>query len=426
MANGEWRMGNGEWWCFLFVWFTIRELTAFRTGALLQRLKIHPSKQVTSDHQLQLLIPHLSDNSLRNSNVMQILIVDDSALFRTMLQNVIRDLPDCHVCGTASTGEQALEVVAKLDPDIITLDVEMPGMSGIDVLRELRRRRARCRIIMVSRLTAAGAQITTDALLEGAFDFVLKPSGSVIQQNRQLLSDALAAQFAAIRQQLTDRAATPVTNSRATPPVSRVTLPTVANQPPALIVIGCSTGGPDALATLIPDLPHNLAVPVIIVQHMPSGFTHSLANRLNEASDVHVSEASDGDVLLPGKVFLAKGGLQLKLVSEANSKVVIRLTEDPPENFCRPAVDYTLRSAAALFGPRTVAVILTGMGSDGAAGCRIVHESGGYVVAQHPEGCTVYGMPRAALRTGTVHEELKLPEIAPRLAELTAPRRPGR
>lgn len=350
---------------------------------------------------------------------MQILIVDDSALFRTMLQNVIRDLPDCHVCGTASTGEQALEAIAKLSPDIVTLDVEMPGMSGIDVLRELRRRRARCRILMVSRLTEAGAQITTDALLEGAFDFILKPSGAALQQNRQLLSDALAARLAAIRQQLTDRTALLATSSRTTPPASRAARPAISAQPPAIIVIGCSTGGPDALATLIPDLPHDLSVPVIIVQHMPSGFTHSLAKRLNEASEVHVSEACDGDLLAPGKVFLARGGLQLQLVADADSKVLIRLTEDPPENFCRPAVDYTLRSAAAIYGPRTVAVILTGMGNDGAAGCRMVNESGGHVVVQHPEGCTVYGMPRAALRTGSVHEELKLPEIAPRLAALT-------
>lgn len=353
---------------------------------------------------------------------MRILVVDDSALFRTVLQNVIRDLPEFHVCGTASTGEQALKAVTDLDPDIVTLDVEMPGMSGIDVLRELRRRNARCRIIMVSRLTAAGAQVTTDALLEGAFDFILKPSGPMIQQNRQLLSDTLAAQFSAIRQQLADPKSTAVVNPGPTPPIPRITRPKVIATSPAVIVIGCSTGGPDALATLIPDLPHDLPVPVVVVQHMPSGFTHSLAKRLNEASEVKVSEAADGDLLLPGKVYLARGGSQLKLVSEANSKVAIRLTDDPPENFCRPAVDYTLRSAATVFGPRTIAVILTGMGSDGAAGCRIVHECGGYVVAQHPEGCTVYGMPRAAIRTGFVHEELKLPEIVPRIVALTAVR----
>jgi two-component system chemotaxis response regulator CheB len=350
---------------------------------------------------------------------LQLLIVDDSALFRTMLQNIVRDLPDCSVCGTASSGEQALDAIAQLTPDVVTLDVEMPGLSGIDVLRELRRRKARCKVIMLSRLTAAGAQITTDALLEGAFDFILKPSGSALQQNRQLLADALAAQLQAIRQQLTD---SPPTQPL---PLNTPRTPTHANAAttPALIVIGCSTGGPDALANLIPDLPHNLPVPVLVVQHMPAGFTHSLANRLNEASELSVAEAADGDVLAPGKVFLAKGGLQLKLVGDPSAKVALRLTDDPPENFCRPAVDYTLRSAAALYGPRTIAVILTGMGQDGAAGCRAVHEAGGHIIAQHPEGCTVYGMPRAALRTGTVHEELKLHEIAPKLASLTKNKR---
>lgn len=350
---------------------------------------------------------------------LQILIVDDSALFRTMLQNVIRDLPDCNVCGTASNGEQALDAIAQLTPDVVTLDVEMPGLSGIDVLRELRRRKARCKVIMLSRLTVAGAQITTDALLEGAFDFILKPSGSALQQNRQLLADALAAQLQAIRQQLAD---SPPTQPL---PLNTPRTPTHANAAttPALIVIGCSTGGPDALANLIPDLPYNLPVPVIVVQHMPAGFTHSLANRLNEASELSVAEAADGDVLAPGKVFLAKGGLQLKLIRDPSAKVALRLTDDPPENFCRPAIDYTLRSAATLYGPRTIAVILTGMGQDGAAGCRAVHEAGGHIIAQHPEGCTVYGMPRAALRTGTVHEELKLHEIAPKLALLTKTKR---
>jgi two-component system chemotaxis response regulator CheB len=348
---------------------------------------------------------------------LQVLIVDDSALFRTMLQNVLRELPDVAVCGSVSSGEQALDAVARLAPDIVTLDVEMPGLSGIDVLRELRRRRAPCRVIMVSRLTAAGAQITTDALLEGAFDFILKPSGSALQQNRQILSDSLATQLAAIRQLLPEET-TELGTAAPPPPKQRFT---TFEQPPQLIVIGCSTGGPDALARLIPDLPATWKIPIIVVQHMPAGFTQSLAQRLNEASEVTVREAADGDLLSPGDVYLAKGGAQLKLVGDATSKVALRLTDDPPENFCRPAVDYTLRSAAALFGNRTLALILTGMGQDGAAGCRRVHESGGRVFVQHPEGCTVYGMPRAALRTGTVSEELKLTEIASRLTALHAP-----
>lgn len=345
---------------------------------------------------------------------LQVLIVDDSALFRTMLQNVVREIPGISVCGSVSNGDQAIEAVARLAPDVVTLDVEMPGLSGIDVLRELRRRRLACRVIMVSRLTAAGAQITTDALLEGAFDFILKPSGSALQQNRQLLLESLASQFNNIRQLLSGDTADGGGGGNGRSTVAKQPA-TAGEQPPRLIVIGCSTGGPDALARVIPDLPVDWKIPVVVVQHMPAGFTQSLALRLNEASEVEVVEVTDGELLKPGKIFIAKGGAQLKFSGDAAGKVVLRLTDDPPENFCRPAVDYTLRSAAAIFGNRTLALILTGMGQDGAAGCRAVHDVGGRVFAQHPEGCTVYGMPRAAVRTGTVTEELRLSEIAARL-----------
>ncbi|MFM7056406.1 MAG: chemotaxis response regulator protein-glutamate methylesterase [Planctomycetota bacterium] len=347
---------------------------------------------------------------------LQVLIVDDSALFRTLLQNVIRELPDVAVCGSVSTGEQALEAIARLAPDAVTLDVEMPGLSGIDVLRELRRRRTPCRVIMVSRLTTAGAQITTDALLEGAFDFILKPSGNPLQQNRQILSESLASQFAAIRQMLPGEASEHVAET----PTDRGSRSQTGELPPQVIVIGCSTGGPDALARFIPDLPADWKIPILIVQHMPAGFTQSLAQRLNEASEVTVCEAADGDLLCPGTIYIAKGGSQLQLVGQAPGRVFLRLTDDPPEHFCRPAADYTLRSAAALFGNRTLALILTGMGQDGAAGCKAVHEAGGRVFVQHPDGCTVYGMPRAALRTGTAIEEWKLAEIGSRFARLNA------
>lgn len=348
---------------------------------------------------------------------LQVLIVDDSALFRTLLQNVIRELPDVSVCGSVSSGELALDAIARISPDVVTLDVEMPGLSGIDVLRELRRRKASCRVIMLSRLTTVGAQITTDALLEGAFDFILKPSGNALQHNRQILSEALSTQLAAIRQLLHGQAGA----HEHRPPAGSPPSPRTDELPPQVIVIGCSTGGPDALAQFVPDLPADWNIPVLIVQHMPAGFTQSLALRLDEASEVNVREAADGTPLAPGNVYIAKGGTQLKLVGDPGNKVALRLTDDPPENFCRPAVDYTLRSAAALFGNRTLALILTGMGQDGAAGCKAVHDAGGRVFVQHPDGCTVYGMPRAAMRTGTVTEEWRLSEIASRFIALGSP-----
>jgi len=341
----------------------------------------------------------------------RILIVDDSALFRTMLQNVVRDLSECEVVGTASNGFEALDRIEQLSPDVVTLDVEMPGLSGIDVLRELKRRGCRSRVIMVSRFTAAGTQVTTDALLEGAFDFVLKPSGVSAADNRQQLAEALQAPLQAIRQQLDCR---PEPIQTLVPSgVGRIFSLT------RLLVIGCSTGGPDALARLMPELPAKLSFPMLIVQHMPGGFTATLAARLNEACEYPVREAADNEPLRAGTAVLARGGRHLKLVGRAGD-VMLQLTEDPAESFCRPAVDYTLRSAVSLYGSGVTAVILTGMGADGTAGCRLVRECGGRVLVQHPDGCTVYGMPRAVRRAELADEEWRLEELAGRIQQLSA------
>ncbi|MFM7166211.1 MAG: chemotaxis-specific protein-glutamate methyltransferase CheB [Planctomycetaceae bacterium] len=339
----------------------------------------------------------------------RILIVDDSALFRTMLQNVVRDLSEFEVVGTASNGLAALDKIEQLNPDVVTLDVEMPGLSGIEVLRELKRRGCRSRVIMVSRFTAAGTQVTTDALLEGAFDFVLKPAGANAADNRLQLLEALQAPLQAVRQQLDFK-----------PDTVQGLVPLAAGRilsATRLLVIGCSTGGPDALARLMPELPAKLPFPMLVVQHMPAGFTATLAARLNEACEYPVREAADNELVQAGTAFVARGGRHLKLLPRAGD-VMFQLTEDPAESFCRPAVDYTLRSAVSVYGSGVTAVILTGMGSDGAAGCRLVRESGGRVLVQHPDGCTVYGMPRAVKRAELADEEWRLDELAGRIQQL--------
>jgi two-component system chemotaxis response regulator CheB len=336
-------------------------------------------------------------------NTLKVLVVDDSALFRMLLRNALHDIPGCDVVGTASNGRFAVEKIAELHPDLVTLDVEMPDMDGIAVLQELDRRHLRCKVLMVSRLTSAGAQVTTDALLRGAFDFILKPSGKDPTANREELRNSLAEKIAAIRESepATAEAALPV---RVIPKRTRNAVRYEA------VIIGSSTGGPDALGQVIPFLNPNFPVPIIIVQHMPERFTASLAMRLNESSEVTVCEASEGLRLEKGTAVIACGGKHLRLERNGN-QIVARLTEDPHEHNCRPAIDYTLRSAVEAFKGPLLTVILTGMGRDGAAGCTLVREHGGEVIAQNAESCVVFGMPKAVINAGQADKILHLSKI---------------
>lgn len=335
----------------------------------------------------------------------RIVVVDDSALFRTLLRNVVADIPNCEVAASVPDGRAAIEKIIDLKPDLVTLDVEMPDMNGIDVLRALKRRAVDVKVVMISRYTTAGAQVTTDALIEGAFDFIVKPSGKNPAENRDVLRFALEERIAALRGQATDEIEAAPSSSVSVPRQSSFTKRFDA------IIIGCSTGGPDALARVIPDLPRDLTVPVFVVQHMPEGFTASLAVRLNEASELEVLEATDGLRPRAGQVIIARGGRHLRFERRAKD-VSLRLTEDPPEHRCRPAVDYTLRSAVEVFDQKLLAVILTGMGRDGAQGCELVRGRGGQVIAQHPDGCTVFGMPKHVAQTGAADEIIKLPHVA--------------
>jgi len=334
----------------------------------------------------------------------RVVVVDDSALFRTMLRNVLSEIPDCQVVASVADGKAAIEKIAELQPDLVTLDVEMPELSGIDVLRELKRKRIKAKVVMISRLTTAGAQVTTDALLEGAFDFILKPSGSNPSENKAALRSALEERICALRETAPSTAETSTASDDSSESLAGI-------RHIDAVVIGCSTGGPDALAQVIPDLPADFPVPVFIVQHMPERYTASLAARLNEASELEVVEASDGMRVKPGYVALARGGRHLQLERRTSDGVFIRLIESPAEHGCRPAVDFTLRSAVQLFGGQLLTVILTGMGRDGTAGCELVRSRGGRVIAQHADGCTVYGMPKAVIQAGHADAIVKLPRM---------------
>ena len=339
----------------------------------------------------------------------RLLVVDDSALYRQAVCNALRDAPEVSIVGVAGGGLDALEKIEELDPDLLTLDVQMPDMDGIGVLREINRRRLRPKVIMVSSLTSEGAQVTTDALLEGAFDFILKPSGSDVTQNHRRLREALDEKIGAFRQ-TGDRTA--VIERRARGPV--VTVPEPEAEPDAAVcravLIGTSTGGPAALKQVLPMLPSRFPAPILVVQHMPPEYTKALARRLDEMSELDVAEATNGMELRPGQVVIAPGGRQMKLVCR-NDCVLVRITNDPHENGCRPSVDYLLRSAVEVFDGNALGVIMTGMGRDGLNGCAELKRRGGRVFAQHEYGCMVYGMPKAVIEQSLADRVLPLGRI---------------
>jgi two-component system chemotaxis response regulator CheB len=354
------------------------------------------------------------------SATLRVLVVDDTAIYRKIVSDVLRDIPGVEVVGTAIDGALALEKISELQPDVITLDLEMPHVSGVEVLRRLRAQPQDLGIIMLSAFTTQGAAGTTEALRLGAFDFVVKPSGqspieSAAQLKRQL-SERLAAFAASRGRTLPARIDPPA------PPQTKVTLsrivPAACDVPPEVIVLGISTGGPEALTRMIPQLPADLAAPLFIVQHMPPLFTKSLADDLNQRSALRVSEATEGQLARPGDVLIAPGGRHMKL-ERTEFGPMARLTDDPPENSCRPAVDCLFRAAAHHYGNRALGVVMTGMGSDGTLGCRLLKRQGATIVTQDRESCVVYGMPAMVVEAGLSDTVVPLAEMAKQLVELT-------
>lgn len=336
----------------------------------------------------------------------KLLIVDDSALYRQTISNVVRRLSGVTVVGVARDGNDALEKIQALDPDLLTLDVQMPDMDGIGLLREINRRGLRPKSIMVSSLTAEGAQVTTDALIEGAFDFILKPTGGDPGGNLARLSDTLKEKIEAFRQG----------HRRHTRPARRAAEVETDDVPVrrggvGAVLLGTSTGGPAALKTVLPMLPATLPVPLFIVQHMPARFTHSLARRLDESSSLTVNEAADGEEVSAGRVYLSPGGRHMR-VERDRGRVRIRISDDPPLHGCRPAVDYLFQSAAEAFDQGVLGIVLTGMGKDGLAGGRALKERGGTLIAQHEEDCVVYGMPKAIVENGLADKVVRLDSMA--------------
>ena len=349
------------------------------------------------------------------------LIVDDTIVYRKIVGDILKEIPGVEVVGTANNGKIALSKIASLQPDLITLDIEMPVLNGIEVLQALKNQSTPPVVIMLSAQTQQGSEMTIKALELGAFDFVAKPGEGRMAESMQKVKNAILPILDALRRHKATRLK--IRERIKSRPLAREIS---SHNPPSvtlrrnrgcskseIIGIGISTGGPNALTRMIPMLPANLRAPVLIVQHMPPMFTASLASSLNNKSQLEVKEAENGDAIEPGRVLIAPGGKQMKIMTSADGMTKkIKITDDPPENSCKPSVDYLFRSIARHYRGRSTGVIMTGMGSDGSKGLVQIKETGGTVIAQNEETCTVYGMPKEPVESGIADVVVPLDEIA--------------
>lgn len=352
------------------------------------------------------------------SRKIKVLVVDDSTVIRRLLTDALSSDASIDVVGVAANGKIALAKIPQLNPDLITLDMEMPEMDGLTTLVELRKLYPKLPVIMFSTLTQRGAEATIDALSRGANDYVTKPAnvGSVtaaIQNVRNELIPKIKAfcpWTSPVPVMRPSRMESGLSATRfAKPGVSR-------NGRIDVIAIGVSTGGPNALQVVIPKLPASLPVPVVIVQHMPPIFTKHLADRLNQLSPLEVREASAGDAVQAGRILIAPGDYHMVMRREGTA-VRIGLNQGTPEHSCRPAVDVMFRSVAETYGPNVLAVVLTGMGQDGAKGCGVIRDRGGRTLVQDEATSVVWGMPGAVAHAGAADKVLPLEKIAAEIVQ---------
>ncbi|HIG31271.1 MAG TPA: chemotaxis response regulator protein-glutamate methylesterase [Verrucomicrobiales bacterium] len=350
----------------------------------------------------------------------KILIVDDSSTMRRRVASALTSDPELEVVGYTANGKIAPEKIPQLNPDLVTLDVEMPVMNGLETLAAIRKKYGQLPVIMFSTVTHRGASTTLDALFLGASDYFGKPTNvSSFQEAVEKVQVSLVPKIKALcgKSLNTPSAVEPrdaVRRSVAPPTLRKNIRPAIARgrrKSIGILAIGVSTGGPNALSKVIPELPVDFPVPVVIVQHMPPVFTGFLAESLSRTAKMPVCEAVDGPILKPGEIWIARGGCHM-IVKGNTSFPRICLNEAPPENSCRPSVDVLFRSVLDVYGARILAVILTGMGKDGLVGAELIHNSGGKVFAQDEASSVVWGMPGAVARAGIAQKILPLELVA--------------
>ena len=355
-------------------------------------------------------------------STIRVLVIDDSALYRKFVCSVLEEISGIEVVGTAANGRIGLRKIDSLKPDLITLDLEMPEMDGLAMLRKLSDQGHETPTIIISSQTEESAKSTNMALHLGAFDFVLKPVGKGPNESRQLLKEAMEPKITAslclIRRdakesrpaRVAKRAV--VRKSKPSDAVQRLELTVNSIQrKPKIVCVGVSTGGPAALNLVIPKIPKDFPCPILLVQHMPPMFTKSLADDLNRISALEVKEAEHDMIARKGQVLIAPGGSQMRIDLQEGVPVV-QITNDPPERNCRPSVDYLFRSIAEHYRDRVLAAILTGMGDDGLVGCQLLKQAGSRIIAQDEASCVVYGMPRSVIEAGVVDRVASLQDIA--------------
>jgi two-component system chemotaxis response regulator CheB len=368
---------------------------------------------------------------------LRVLVVDDTIVYRKIVSDILTSIPGVQVVGSANNGKVALSRIEALKPDLITLDVEMPEMNGLEVLERLGGIAPETGVVMLSTLTTRGGDITIKALELGAFDFVPKPQNGSMGENleavRRILTPIVLAfqRRKDIRERLRGLPASPPPQASKVLPSRSASAVDIAQRMQKLstrkakseiVAIGISTGGPNALARMMPMLPADIGVPILIVQHMPPVFTASLAKSLNAKCALGVKEAEQGEIIQNNIAYIAPGGKQMKVVAAGDGKNrTLKITDDPPENSCRPSADYLFRSVASHYVGRATGVIMTGMGSDGSAGLKEMKNSGAHIIAQDEASCTVFGMPKEPIESGIVDIVAPLNDIAAAILKTVRP-----
>ncbi len=347
------------------------------------------------------------------SEKIKVLVVDDTSLFRKAISTILSSDPDIEVVGAAPNGKIALMKIPQLNPDVITMDIEMPEMDGITALKEVKKLYPDIKVIMLSIHTEKGAEQTIDALTLGATDFVTKPRGEgSVQANIEKVRTELIERIKGCKGLKPGGQKLEVETKKSFKVKSK---PMVMHRD--MLAIGSSTGGPNALAEVIPKIPANFKAAILIVQHMPPVFTSKLADHLNAVSKIEVREAKSGDVIKPGVALIAPGGFHMEVKSSLSDGFVVGLNQDAPENHCRPSVDVLFRSVAKYYKSKAIGVVLTGMGQDGFEGVKVMKKEGAPIITQNKASCVVWGMPRFIVEAGLEDSDVDIKKVVDEIAE---------